>query len=80
VANVAPPEARGTVIATWVGFARFGQTVGPLGTGVGLDAAGPRWVFGIGAGIATLLALGQSRLLAAAGDSAAAEKLASRSG
>jgi len=80
VANVAPPEARGTVIATWVGFARFGQTVGPLATGVGLDAFGARWVFGIGAGIASLLALARGRLLAAAGESGRAEKLASRSG
>lgn len=80
VANVAPPAARGTVIATWVGFARFGQTVGPLATGVGLDTVGARWVFAAGAGLATLLALGQGRLLAAAGESARAEKLASRSG
>lgn len=80
VANVAPPESRGTVIATWVGFARFGQTVGPLATGAGLDAVGARWVFGVGAGIATLLALAQRRMLAAAGESVRAEKLASRNG
>lgn len=77
VANVAPPHARGTVIATWVGFARFGQTVGPLAVGVGLDAAGARPVFAAGAAIATLLVLAQARMLAAAGDPQAAAKLES---
>lgn len=77
VAGVAPPESRGTVIATWVGFARFGQTAGPLAVGVGLDAAGARPVFAVGAAIATLLVLGQGRMLSAAGDAQAAAKLES---
>ena len=77
VANVAPPAMRGTVIATWVGFARLGQTVGPLAVGVGLDAAGARPVFAAGAALATLLVLGQRWFLAAAGDPHAAEKLES---
>lgn len=75
VAGVAPPGARGTVIATWVGFARFGQTVGPLAVGVGLDAAGARPVFAAGAALATLLVLAQRPMLAAAGDPQAATKL-----
>jgi ACDE family multidrug resistance protein len=71
VAEVAPPESRGTVIATWVGFARLGQTAGPLLSGWGLDTIGPRAVFGVGAGMATLLAVGQRPLLAPAVNAAA---------
>lgn len=66
VAEVAPPESRGTVIATWVGFARAGQTAGPLLAGWGMDAAGARAVFAAGAAGASLLVAGQRPLLAAA--------------
>ena len=66
VAEVAPPASRGTVIATWVGFARAGQTAGPLMAGWGIDHTGARSVFGAGAALATLLVAGQRPLLASA--------------
>ncbi|MGA0035249.1 MAG: MFS transporter [Ilumatobacteraceae bacterium] len=45
----APPEHRGAVVATWVGFARLGQTIGPLLAGVMLSASGAPAVFVAGA-------------------------------
>lgn len=51
----APPEHRGAVVATWVGFARLGQTVGPLLAGVLLSASGAPAVFVAGA-VASMLA------------------------
>jgi ACDE family multidrug resistance protein len=44
----APDEHRAVVIAVWVGFARLGQTVGPLlaGVAVGLIGTGPTFVAG----------------------------------
>jgi predicted MFS family arabinose efflux permease len=78
VAQVAPPESRGTVIATWVGFARAGQTAGPLLAGVGLDALGARPVFAIGAAMALALIGAQRWLLASAADPATAPRAPSR--
>ncbi|HEV7888053.1 MAG TPA: MFS transporter, partial [Acidimicrobiales bacterium] len=80
VAETAPPEARGTVIATWVGFARAGQTAGPVLAGVGLDTVGARPVFGMGAGLAALLIAVHRRFLTGvpaegAGKGASEEKL-----
>ena len=63
VAGGAPEASRGAVVATWVGFARAGQTAGPVLAGAGL-AAGPRWAFGASAVTAALLAAGSRRLLA----------------
>ena len=45
----APQEHRGAVVATWVGFARPGQTIGPLLAGVLLSASGAPAVFVAGA-------------------------------
>lgn len=44
----APDEHRAVVIAVWVGFARLGQTIGPLlaGWSVGLIGTGPTFVAG----------------------------------
>ena len=51
----APDEHRAVVIAVWVGFARLGQTIGPLlaGAALGLMGSGPTFV--AGAGIALLI-------------------------
>lgn len=53
----APDEHRAVVIAVWVGFARLGQTVGPLlaGISMGLFGTGPTFV--AGSGIAVLILL-----------------------
>jgi MFS family permease len=55
--EAAPDEHRAAVIAVWVGFARLGQTIGPLlaGFSVGLIGTGPTFV--AGSGIAVLILL-----------------------
>ena len=45
----APPQHRGAVVATWVGFARLGQTIGPLLAAVLLANSGAPSVFYAGA-------------------------------
>jgi hypothetical protein len=57
--EAAPPEHRAAVIAVWVGFARLGQTIGPLlaGVSVGLAGTGPTFVYGSGIAV-LILALG----------------------
>ena len=67
VADEAPAGRRGAVVATWVGFARAGQTGGPVLAGAGLGAAGPRWTFGAAAAAAALLAVAHRALLGGAG-------------
>lgn len=47
--TAAPPEHRGAVVATWVGFARLGQTAGPLLAGALLASSGAPAVFMAGA-------------------------------
>jgi MFS family permease len=47
--TAAPPEHRGAVVATWVGFARLGQTTGPLLAGAVLSTSGAPTVFAAGA-------------------------------
>ncbi len=47
--TAAPPEHRGAVVATWVGFARLGQTTGPLLAGALLGVSGAPAVFFAGA-------------------------------
>ena len=66
VAGGAPEASRGAVVATWVGFARAGQTAGPVLAGAGL-AAGPRWALGASAAAAAALAAGHRLLLGGAG-------------
>jgi MFS family permease len=53
----APDDHRALVLAVWVGFARLGQTIGPLlaGVAVGLIGTGPTFV--AGSGIAVLIGL-----------------------
>lgn len=53
----APDEHRAVVIAVWVGFARLGQTIGPLLAGVvmGLLGTGPTFVAGAGIAVVILL-------------------------
>jgi MFS family permease len=80
VAEAAPPQSRGTVIATWVGFARLGQTIGPLAVGVGLDTVGARPVFAAGAVLAGVLVLAQRWFLAAADSARGRERLAAATG
>lgn len=53
----APDEHRAVVIAVWVGFARLGQTVGPLLAGVAMGFLGTGPTFVAGAGIAGLILL-----------------------
>ena len=55
VAEAAPPERRGAVIAVWVGAARLGQTIGPLLASLALTATDPGGVFAIGAGLCVVL-------------------------
>ena len=53
----APQEHRGAVVATWVGFARLGQTIGPLLAGAVLSASGAPAVFVAGAVASALAAI-----------------------
>jgi len=59
VAEAAPPERRGAVIAVWVGAARFGQTIGPLLAAGALSLTTTTGVFVLGTGVAGLLLLAQ---------------------
>jgi MFS family permease len=63
VVGAAPSSSRGAVVALFVGFARAGQTAGPLLGGLALASVGPRAAFGVGAGIAVVLAATQRTLL-----------------
>lgn len=56
----APDEHRAVVIATWVGAARLGQTIGPLmaGVAIGVIGTGPTFVWGaLLAGLILLIGL-----------------------
>lgn len=53
----APDEHRAVVIAVWVGFARLGQTLGPLLAGLAIGFLGTGATFVAGAGIAVLILL-----------------------
>jgi MFS family permease len=53
----APDEHRAVVIAVWVGFARLGQTIGPLLAGVAVGVLGTGATFVAGSGIAVLILL-----------------------
>ena len=55
----APDEHRAVVIAVWVGFARLGQTIGPLLAALAVGAFGTGGAFIAGGAIAiSILALG----------------------
>ena len=53
----APDEHRAVVIAVWVGFARLGQTIGPLLAGLSVGLIGTGLTFVAGSGIAFLILL-----------------------
>jgi len=53
----APDEHRAVVIAVWVGFARLGQTIGPLLAGWSVGLIGTGSTFVAGSGIALLILL-----------------------
>jgi len=53
----APDEHRAVVIAVWVGFARLGQTIGPLLAGVAMGFLGTGPTFVAGSAIAGLILL-----------------------
>ncbi len=53
----APSEHRAAVMATWTGFARLGQTTGPLAAGLVLTAGGTGWALVSGSVAAGLLML-----------------------
>jgi MFS family permease len=59
VASAAPMQSRGALVALFVGFARAGQTVGPVVCGVGLANLGARTTFALAAavtGLSTVIA------------------------
>ena len=53
----APDEHRAVVIAVWVGFARLGQTIGPLLAAFAVGAFGTGGAFVAGGAIAILILL-----------------------
>ncbi len=53
----APEGQRGAVVATWVGFARLGQTLGPLVAGFGLGAFGSGTTLVAGSALAVVMAI-----------------------
>jgi MFS family permease len=55
VASRAPEASRAAVVAVWVGFARLGQTVGPLAAAAALGGIGAQATFVAGAAIAAAL-------------------------
>lgn len=63
VAEQAPAESRGAVVAAWLSFARAGQTAGPILAGSGLDTIGARSTFWVGAAAAATLAVAHRPLL-----------------
>lgn len=56
VASASPNESRGAVVAVWVGFARLGQTLGPVLAGIAVAAVGFSATFTIGMVAALALA------------------------
>lgn len=56
ISEVAPPDARGSVVAVWVGVVRAGQTAGPVLAANGFDGPGIRPTFAAAAAVAGLLA------------------------
>lgn len=58
VAEEAPDDQRGALVALWVGSARLGQTIGPLLVTGALQRTTTDVVFLIGAGVAAALCLG----------------------
>lgn len=59
VAGAAPPAQRGATIAVWVGAARLGQTIGPLGVGALYEVIGTGQTFVVGGGVAAALVVAE---------------------
>jgi len=57
VAGAAPNESRGAVTAVWVGFARLGQTLGPILAGVAVTAFGFTTTYVLGSVLAVALSV-----------------------
>lgn len=55
VSGASPPAQRGAVVAVFVGAARAGQTIGPLGASALLGAVGTGATFVVGGGLAASL-------------------------
>lgn len=53
--EISPDEQRGAVVAIWVGFARLGQTVGPLLAGLALTLWSPAVTLRVGAGLGIVI-------------------------
>lgn len=53
--SASPPEQRGAVVAVWVGAARAGQTVGPLGAGALFAATSTNTTFYAGAALTAVM-------------------------
>ena len=66
VASAAPASSRGSIVATFVGVSRLGQTVGPVAAGASLAAFGSEPAFLVGAALALALAVGYPVVRAAA--------------
>lgn len=58
VSEAAPAASRGAIVAVWVGVARLGQTIGPLGAAAGVDGPGVTPTMVVAGTLAALLALG----------------------
>jgi MFS transporter, ACDE family, multidrug resistance protein len=59
VTGAAPPEQRGAIVALWVGAARAGQTVGPLGAAAVYASVGTGPTFVVGAGLAAVIVVAE---------------------
>ena len=55
--ELSPPEHRGAIVAIYVGAARLGQTIGPLGAAAVFGATSTFWALHLGVGLAIALGL-----------------------
>jgi MFS family permease len=55
--ELSPPEHRGAIVAIYVGAARLGQTIGPLGAAAVFGATSTFWALHLGVGLAIGLGL-----------------------
>ena len=58
VSEAAPAASRGAIVAVWVGVARLGQTIGPMGAAAGVDGPGVTSTMVVAGTLAALLAVG----------------------
>jgi MFS family permease len=60
VSGAATPETSGAIVASWVGFARAGQTIGPIALASLASATGVATAFVIGSGLALVILLAEA--------------------